>query len=235
MENTTTEFLKSAHRKFSTFRELSEQFGEIRAWEKMLEGFPEQQKQRMGPLITGRGLAKAFRKSIPFFESIGMKMDVVDISNRQMDAALEIQRYCPYLEICGQYGFDIPCHVICEMDIEASKRAFPEMKGEILCRQATGSCVCVFKYERPAEVMYRPAVSKVVERWAADKPENPASGKPSGYYRLTAYLTEYLVRKNALPTGVHTMPEGRDSQNRIEPSFPVDFDEITGDVELPER
>ncbi len=62
----------------------------------------------------------------------------------------ELQKQCPYLEVCREYGFETPCGVICEMDIEASRRAFPEMKGEILCRQALGSPVCIFKYERPA-------------------------------------------------------------------------------------
>jgi hypothetical protein len=80
-----------------------------------------------------------------------MEMEVVDISNRGIDAALEIQKVCPYLEVGKEYGFDTPCHVICEMDMEASHRAFPEMKGEILCRQALGSPVCIFKYERPSK------------------------------------------------------------------------------------
>ncbi|NTW11544.1 MAG: transcriptional regulator, partial [Chlorobiaceae bacterium] len=63
----------------------------------------------------------------------------------------EIQKVCPYLEVCKEFGFDTPCHVICELDMEASHRAFPEMKGEILTRQALGSPVCIFKYERPAK------------------------------------------------------------------------------------
>jgi hypothetical protein len=60
-----------------------------------------------------------------------------------------IQKVCPYLDAGKEFGFDIPCHVICELDMEASRRAFPEMKGEILSRQALGSPVRIFKYERP--------------------------------------------------------------------------------------
>jgi predicted ArsR family transcriptional regulator len=79
---------------------------------------------------------------------MGMEMDVVDISTPSTDAVLEVQRTCPVLDVCAEYGFARPCHVICEMDVEATRRAFPEIKGEILCTQADGACVCLFKYER---------------------------------------------------------------------------------------
>jgi predicted ArsR family transcriptional regulator len=150
MENDHKEFLAAAHQKFAAYRELSEQSGPEQAWEKMLEGFPEKQKQRMTPFLAASTLAEGFTQAIPFFKSAGMDMQVVDISNRGTDAALEIQKYCPYLDISKEHGFDTPCHVICEMDVEATRRAFPEMNGEILSRQASGSCVCLFKYERSA-------------------------------------------------------------------------------------
>jgi len=150
MENTHKELIESARKKFARYRELSQKLGESAAWETMLEGFPEVQKQRMGPLLARPTLAEAFREAIPQFESIGMEMDVVDISNKGVDAVLEIQRICPWLEVSKEYGFDTPCHVVCELDMEATRRAFPEMSGEILCRQALGCPVCIFKYERPA-------------------------------------------------------------------------------------
>lgn len=148
MQNAKTELIESAKKKFARFKELSDRHGEAVAWETMLENFPELQKQRMGPMLALPTLAEAFRTAVPVFEAIGMEMDVVDISNRGIDAVLEIQRICPWLEVCKEYGFDTPCHVICEMDMEASRRAFPEMNGEILSRIALGSPVCIFKYER---------------------------------------------------------------------------------------
>jgi hypothetical protein len=151
MQNANTELIESARKKFSRFRELSEEHGEAVAWETMLEGFPEIQKQRMGPLLALPTLAEAFRAAIPQFKAIGMEMDVVDISNKGIDAVLEIQRICPWLEVCKEYGYDIPCHVICELDMAATRLAFPEMKGEILCRQALGAPVCIFMYERAAK------------------------------------------------------------------------------------
>lgn len=151
MQNAQSELLEAARKKFSKFRGLRAEYGEEQAWETMLIGFPELQKQRMGPLLALPTLIEGFRQSIPIFNTIGMEMEAVDISNRGIDAALEIQKVCPYLEVCKEFGFDIPCHVICELDMDATRRAFPEMKGEILSRQALGSPVCIFKYERPAK------------------------------------------------------------------------------------
>ncbi|NTW83438.1 MAG: L-2-amino-thiazoline-4-carboxylic acid hydrolase [Chlorobiaceae bacterium] len=151
MDNANVVLIDAARKKFARFRELTDRFGEEKAWETMLEGFPELQKQRMGPLLALPTLIEGFMQSIPIFNSIGMDMVAVDISNRGIDAALEIQKVCPYLDVCREFGYETPCHVICELDMEASHRAFPEMKGEILCRQAFGSPVCIFKYERPAK------------------------------------------------------------------------------------
>ncbi|NTW51661.1 MAG: transcriptional regulator [Chlorobiaceae bacterium] len=151
MQDVKVKLIEDAGKKFSKFRELTAQEGEEKAWETMLEGFPELQKQRMGPLLALPTLIEGFRLAIPTFNAIGMEMEAIDISNNGIDAALEIQKVCPYLEVSRDYGFDTPCHVICELDMEASHRAFPEMKGEILCRQALGSPVCIFKYERPAK------------------------------------------------------------------------------------
>lgn len=151
MQDARNQVIEAARKKFSRYRELVGQVGEAQAWETMLEGFPELQQQRMGPLLALPTLIEGFRLAIPAFNSIGMEMEAVDISNGGIDAALEIQKVCPYLEVCREFGIDIPCHVICELDMEATHRAFPEMKGEILARQAFGSPVCIFKYERPAK------------------------------------------------------------------------------------
>ncbi|ASQ91684.1 transcriptional regulator [Prosthecochloris sp. GSB1] len=151
MRDRNIEVIENARKTFSRFKELSKEQGPEMAWENMLEGYPDRQKKRMGPLLASPTLAEGFRLAVPAFASIGMEMEVIDISNRGLDAVLEIQKYCPYLGVCGEYGYETPCRVVCEMDIEASRRAFPEMKGEILCRQAFGSPVCIFKYERPAK------------------------------------------------------------------------------------
>lgn len=134
--------------KFATYKELAARVGERSAWETMLEGYPERQKRQMGPYIEGAPLAAGFRQAIPAFRKLGMEMEVMDISTPHVDAALEVQRTCPVLNIGSEYGFTRPCHIICEMDVEATRRAFKDISGEILCTKADGACVCVFKYER---------------------------------------------------------------------------------------
>jgi hypothetical protein len=133
--------------KFETFKQLSAQAGEESAWDKMLVGYPERQKRQMGHFIDDASLADGFRKALASFP-IGMEMDVVDISTATIDGALEILRTCPAISLYREYGLDRPCHVICEMDVEATRRAFPGIRGEILCTQADGASVCIVKYER---------------------------------------------------------------------------------------
>jgi predicted ArsR family transcriptional regulator len=135
-------------RKFEVFQQLSTEGDEEFVREKMLEGYPERQKKRMGLFIDRAPLAAGFREAIPLFRQMGMDMDVVDVSTPSTDAALEIQRTCPVLDMCAEFGLARPCSVICEIDVEATRRAFPGMEGEILCTRADGACVCVFKYER---------------------------------------------------------------------------------------
>lgn len=134
--------------KFATYKELAARIGESSAWETMLEGYPERQRRQMGPYIEGAPLAIGFRQAIPAFRKLGMEMEVVDISTSSADAALEVQKICPVLNLGTEYGFTRPCHIICEMDVEATRRAFSGIAGEILCTKADGACVCVFKYER---------------------------------------------------------------------------------------
>lgn len=138
----------AARTRFSNYLQLAASAGEANAWEALLEGFIELQRQRMGPFLTRPTLAEGFRAAIPFFKEAGMEMEAVDISNNGIDAVLEIQRRCPYIEIAREFELDPPCHVICEMDLEASRRAFPGLKSRILARQALASPVCIFMYER---------------------------------------------------------------------------------------
>lgn len=148
MSEPTRDLTALFRRKFETFQQLAAQGGDEWAREKMLEGYPERQKKQMGAYIDTNTLAAGFRKAIPAFQQMGMEMEVIDISTLSSDAALEVQRTCPFLSLSAEYGFTRPCHVICEMDVEATRRAFPGIQGDILCTQADGASVCVFKYER---------------------------------------------------------------------------------------
>ncbi len=138
-------------KKFETYKKMAEEENEQKAWDVLFQGYPERQREHMGAFILNDTLANGFTKAIPIYKQIGMEMEVHDISNNDMDGVIEVQKVCPVLEIAKEYGFKKPCPVICEMDVAATKEAFKDqgMKGSILCAQADGDCVCIFKYERP--------------------------------------------------------------------------------------
>lgn len=159
--------------RFKRYKKLVEKMGDTAAFEKMMEKYPEQQKALMGTFIENNSLAQGFKKAAPLLGLMGFVMEIVDISQNETDAALEIQRICPVLSIAKEYGFDNPCRVFCEMEQEATRRAFPGMKAAILSKQAEGNCVCVFKYERPAKKMipsithrqsfYTQSINRIIE------------------------------------------------------------------------
>jgi predicted ArsR family transcriptional regulator len=138
--------------RFTRYKQLMEEIGDEGAFEKLMEKYPEQQKLLMGAFIDGTTLAKGFEKTIPLLRPAGFITEIVDVAQNGVDAALEIQRVCPALSLAKEYGFETPCRVLCEMEQEAARRAYPEMKASILSKIAEGACVCVFKYERPAHV-----------------------------------------------------------------------------------
>ncbi|QOV24650.1 L-2-amino-thiazoline-4-carboxylic acid hydrolase [Anabaenopsis elenkinii CCIBt3563] len=135
-------------KRLQRYKSLVAEKGDAVAFEEMMAKYPEQQKALMGTFIEHNTLAQGFTQAAPLLRLMGFVMDVVDISQNGTDAALEIQRVCPFLSLAQEYGFESPCRVFCEMEQEATRRAFPEIKAAILSKQAEGDCVCVFKYER---------------------------------------------------------------------------------------
>jgi predicted ArsR family transcriptional regulator len=135
-------------KKFETYKKIMDEEGEQKAWDTLMEGYPERQKQNMGRFIDNDTLANGFTQAIPFYKQMGMDMAVIDISNDGMDAVIEVQRVCPVFDLAKEYGFDKPCKVICEMDVAATKKGFGNMSGGIIASKAAGDCVCLFKYER---------------------------------------------------------------------------------------
>jgi hypothetical protein len=141
-------------KKFEIYRKVYNESGEQKAWDTLFEGYPQRQRDHMGAIIAKHNtLAEAFTSAVPQYQKLGMDMQVIDISNNDRDGVLEVQRACPMLkfDIHKEFGFEKPCHVICEMDIAATNAAFADMgmKGSILSTQVDGNCVCMFKYERP--------------------------------------------------------------------------------------
>ena len=114
----------------------------------MFSGYSETLKKRMAPYIDNVSLYVGLRNSVSEFAENGWEMDVVDISNMGMDAALEIQKVCPATDISREFGYEKPCFLVCDPDGPAIGEAFPDLKADTLCRQANGDCVCIFKFER---------------------------------------------------------------------------------------
>lgn len=137
--------------RFAAYKKLVDDIGENAAYEQMMQGYPEQQKAFLGAFIDHTTLAKGFSDAIPIFRIMGFDMESVDVSQDGKDAVLEIQKVCPVLSIAQEYGFESPCKIVCEMEQDAIKKAFPDIKADILSRKANGDCVCTFKYERYAK------------------------------------------------------------------------------------
>lgn len=139
--------------RFVAYKKLVDEIGENAAYEKMMEAYPKQQKALMGAFIDNTTLAKGFTETIPIFRLMGFTMEVIDISQNGKDAVLEIQRVCPVLSLAKEYGFDSPCRLVCEMEQDATERAFPGITSAIISSQSQGDCICVLKYERPAKTV----------------------------------------------------------------------------------
>lgn len=146
------EITHSARRKlrarFEEFDRLRSQQGTTFALEILKSNLLERERNLMSPFITGVTLAEGFRRAIPIFEQLGMKMEVIDLSNNNRDAVLEIQRICPYKELALEFNLPTPCQITCDLEVIAIQTAFPNLKGRILSKLASGDCVCLFKYER---------------------------------------------------------------------------------------
>jgi hypothetical protein len=152
MKMDSSKALSMFRNRFAAFKKLADEIGEDAAYQKMMEAYPKQQKAFMGAFIDNTTLAKGFTDAIPIFRLMGFTMEVVDISQNGKDAVLEIQRVCPVLSLAKEYGLESPCRVICEMEQDATVKAFPGTKAAIISRQSQGDCVCLFKYERPAKM-----------------------------------------------------------------------------------
>lgn len=95
-------------------------------------------------------LAERLGKAIPVFADMGIEMEVMDISTEDVDGALEIMRTCPCLEASNQCGVTPPSSVLCHLEVETNRRALPGTEVRPLTRRVDdGSCICIFKYERP--------------------------------------------------------------------------------------
>jgi hypothetical protein len=132
---------------------IAAEHGPEAAREELLRGYPEIQRAKMGPLIEGVPLITGFQKAVALFAAIGVEEEVVDVSAGDTDAVLEISLTCMCRNAYADAGLDPQqaTPALCELDFEASRRAFPELSVRAECRQAEGAHLCVFRYSRPQQ------------------------------------------------------------------------------------
>lgn len=130
------------------YNHISAEHGENAARDQLLVGYPEIQRAKMGPLIDGVPLIVGFRQAVTMFAAIGIREEVIDISTEDTEAVLEIATTCMCRTAADDAGVEVR-PVLCELDFEATRRAFPQMSVRAECRQADGAEVCVFRYSRP--------------------------------------------------------------------------------------
>ena len=138
-------------KKFEAYKAVLDERGPEAAWDALMDGYPERQRQNMGPLIENMSLFQAFEKAAAMYESLGMTMKPMDISNHGLDAVLETHSECPFLEIASSLGLDRPCPVVCDWDVAATDLAFEDITGKVLTRLTDGDAICMFTYTRKAK------------------------------------------------------------------------------------
>ncbi|OLF15504.1 hypothetical protein [Actinophytocola xanthii] len=133
------------------YLELRERHGPAEAREIALSGLPERQAARLGPLIGSASLAEGLSAAVPGLAAVGITTDFVDVSTEAEDAALEIMLTCTCRVAAEGLGLaETEAEpVLCELDLLATERAFPDLDVRVLARQTDRRNVCVFRFARP--------------------------------------------------------------------------------------
>jgi predicted ArsR family transcriptional regulator len=143
-------FRRRQRERLARYLELRDERGDAAAFEAVLDGYPEQQRRMMGPYIESRTLAAGFREVRDLFAELGIREEIVDVSTPERDAALEVLTVCMCRNACDELGVAQPSSLLCELDFEATRRAFPGMAVDVHHRVVDGAFACVFRYSRPA-------------------------------------------------------------------------------------
>jgi predicted ArsR family transcriptional regulator len=130
---------------------MREQVGDQQAFEALLEGYPEQQRRLMGPYIESKSLADGFREVREVFAELGIREEIVDVSTHERDAAIEVLTTCMCQNACEDMDLPESSSLLCELDFEATRRAFPGIAIDVHHRIVDGAFACVFRYSRRSE------------------------------------------------------------------------------------
>jgi predicted ArsR family transcriptional regulator len=149
MNDREQRFREQQRARMERYVALREELGEEGAFEVLMEGYPERQRQLMGPYIEGSTLADGFGKVRDVFAQIGLGAEFLDASTPDEDAAYEVLTVCMCRKACDEIGMAQPSPVLCDLDVAATQRAFPDITLEVRHRVLDGAFACVFRYSRP--------------------------------------------------------------------------------------
>lgn len=143
---------KDLAERLDRYRRLRVERGLEAAREELLDGLPEKQAARLGRAVKAERLADGMAAMLPWLEAAGLHHEIVDASRPGEDAALEIAFTCTCLTAVEELGVDAEeaGPVLCDLELEATRRAFPQLDVAALAHRTRGSRVCVFRYSRPA-------------------------------------------------------------------------------------
>jgi hypothetical protein len=136
--------------RLARYRRLRDDHGEEHAREELLAGYPERQRALMAPYLARPQLVEGFAQVLPVFADLGLNADYIDVSTGDCDAALEVLLTCMCRTAAADLGMADADSVLCELDLEATRRAFPEMSAEVVRQAAHGAPFCAFRYSRAA-------------------------------------------------------------------------------------
>lgn len=143
-----TEFREMMSKRLAHYLQRRDEIGHEAAFEELLVGYPELQKKLIGPRIANQSLSEGFSSGKAAFAKLGLIDDFIDISSHESDAVIETLLTCMCENAMHDCGVTEPCSVLCALDQEAARRAFPEMQIEQLRKKVDGAPLCVFHWAR---------------------------------------------------------------------------------------
>jgi hypothetical protein len=144
-------FRQLQRQRLERYRQLRVERGADQAREELLDGYPERQRTLMAPYLARPRLVEGFTQVLPVFGDLGLTADYIDVSTDTRDAALEILTTCMCRTAADDLGVTDQDGVLCELDLEATRRAFPELSAETVRRAVNGAPFCAFRYSRASE------------------------------------------------------------------------------------
>jgi hypothetical protein len=142
------EFREMMSTRMAHYLQRRAEIGHEAAFEELLIGYPELQKKLIGPRITNQSLSTGFSSGKSAFAKLGLIDDFVDISTNDTDAVIETLLTCMCENAMSDCGVTEPCSVLCALDQEAARRAFPEMQIQQLRKKVDGAPLCIFHWAR---------------------------------------------------------------------------------------